>query len=443
MVDLSFFRQTTAPSIAPRCVGDECSSNTSFASPSQGPRSTQGTVDGTTVSNATDGFERSKASRRWMDFGGFSPVSAIRSASGAAVDQIGRRWSDVVSGAHAIRVAFNESVIDGGTLRKLRKTIGTMRFAFPDIPTEISTDETITRPSIFEGEYDGQVRAVVIRNISENLLRPLAEALRTSFDAQGLPLHVTDGGSAIAINVDSAFKGRALRAFANSIGVAERDILRFGDQACAGGNDETMVAGPTGYNVGSKPALDPRVHRTSKPNAQGTAEVLRSKDPSQVKAIATDYDHTLTGDSQQFHPEALAQIVRYLNGGTKIAIITGRGPSIFGFVLPELLKADLKPGALDNLVFALFNGSLFVPAQKAVLELASDASASDTSDASDASGASGASGASMKKAQDDGKSMRRKRSKDARVPRAEETTERGLSGLLYPFFGRGSTVATA
>ncbi|MBK8011337.1 MAG: hypothetical protein IPK13_08295 [Deltaproteobacteria bacterium] len=412
MVDLSLLRRTSAPSSAPSCVGDECLRDTSAASSPVKADDGEGGAAVKAASAGPDGFERAKASRRWMDFSGFNPVGAIRSASGAAADQIGRRWSDVVSGAHAVRVAFNESVIDGGTLRKLRKTIGTMRFAFPEIPTEVSTDETITRPSIFEGAYDGKVRAVVIRNISENLLRPLAHALRTSFDAQGLPLHVTDGGSAIAINVDSAFKGRALRAFANSIGVSESEILRFGDQACAGGNDETMVAGPTGYNVGSKPALDPRVHRTSKLNALGTAEVLRSKNPSEVKAIATDYDHTLTGDSQKFHPEALAQIVRYLNGGTKIAIITGRGPSIFGFVLPELLKADLKPGALDNLVFALFNGSLFVPAEKAVQELASDTAH-----------------------EDDRGVEPRKDTKGPRTLRAEEKKEKGLSGLLYPFFG--------
>ncbi|MBK8010895.1 MAG: hypothetical protein IPK13_06065 [Deltaproteobacteria bacterium] len=123
-----------------------------------------------------------------------------------------------------------------------------------------------------------------------------------------------------------------------------------------------------GNSVGPKGHANPLAHQTRARFARGTSDVLSRLDPRLVRAIATDFDGTLTMEgSVAIWPFAARQLARYINAGVPCAVITGRGPSVFELVLRPLLEAGADPRRLAALRFSLFNAANYLSAAQSPL----------------------------------------------------------------------------
>ncbi|MCB9655905.1 MAG: hypothetical protein H6729_17400 [Deltaproteobacteria bacterium] len=263
---------------------------------------------------------------------------------------------------------FELATISGATLAKLDRIVDRLRSELPGIPTMRTRDLDLPEPAICEGFFDGGRFSVYYSGLKPDVAPRFFQRLQAEIDRARLPLTLTLGGQSICVNDNRAFKHRALAHFAAELGLSVRDIVTFGDSAQAGGNDETLVATENGNSVGPRGHANPRAHQTRLRFARGTADVLSHLDPRMVRAIATDFDGTLTMDGNAaIWPFAARQLARYINAGVPCAVITGRGPSVFELVLRPLLEAGADPERLKALRFSLFNGANYLSAAQSPL----------------------------------------------------------------------------
>lgn len=258
-----------------------------------------------------------------------------------------------------INACYQEALLDDATVEVLLSLI---RSACARVSGKSARGADRSGQWVEISSLKGRVRAVEIKRLPAQSVRAVGAEMRRLVSERGLPVRISDGGLDVGIHALGASKGRAALAFAEVLNMSPSALVRIGDQAAEGGNDVTLVVGPRGFNVGCRPALDPTVQRTRATGARGTASILRGLRPSQELAVATDYDGTLTSREGDGHldSEACRELVRHLNGGTRVAIITGRGPVVLERVVPALRAGGLRPSACSNLTFALLNGSAFV-----------------------------------------------------------------------------------
>ena len=260
---------------------------------------------------------------------------------------------------------YSEATIARQDADRAHKVLDELTSEFEGLPREVLQNQRAERPARTEQHFDGELRLMTISQINKGTvdLKALQRRLTEAFRARRVPLVATVAGSGIDIHNPEAGKHHALMRFSRMHHADIDEIYKFGDKAQPGEADFGLLSGKRAFNVGTgRPA--PNVTNTEAKFADGFAEVLSKTRPEEVRWIATDCDETLTTrrDARDLGAGARAQLVRYLNAGTKVMVVSARGPAIVELVVPDLVAYGLTPEGFGNLLFGLYNGAIFRPA---------------------------------------------------------------------------------
>ena len=185
---------------------------------------------------------------------------------------------------------------------------------------------------------------------------------------EGMPLSVRSSPSNDYITFAHWNKGHALRDFATRHGIPMSKILKFGDSP-HGDDKELLIGLANAFDV----SFSASTMRQGKKlfGLDRVCEVIEeARGKSELIAIATDYDDTIADG--YLSQKGANMLIKLLNNGVKIAIITANEPSVIVPSLAHSLSTDsLNVGASKkNLEVYFYNGNLYWAGGKLVDEIA-------------------------------------------------------------------------
>ncbi len=245
---------------------------------------------------------------------------------------------------------------------KLEAIFAEVAALVPGFPSSIVANEQSDSPSFISREsFEDKTYSYVVFGIEDEAKSAAMQLIKAKVKDAGIPLNVLDGGGVISMSHANAHKGWAVRNFAARLGLDPEEVTKFGDKAGSTGNDRQLLTDANSFDVGEDDDPLPAVVHVGTLAAAGVLEVIArfQADGRPLLAIASDFDGTLTGDGSdgELLDAALAEkLKQLLESGLPIAVITGRGRSIFDVLVRPLRDIGTSDAALQNLTVYMYNG---------------------------------------------------------------------------------------